>query len=444
MKSLFRIFNFAILILGLTAICQAAEPIANGSLEIQTNPDGVKVYIDGKYKGNTPLTFMANPNVQKYVVELQQEGYKPVYRTAIIKPGSIETMSYAMQPSTCLALITSEPDGATVTKDGIDIGITPLLVTDLRYGEYNIELSLNGYKTQKHVLKVNSDKPQKLNAELVSTFATTIISSNPSGANVLINGSNVGITPCTISNIPEGNAQISVSLDGYKDFSETVALVAGQEHTINATLEALPASLKIISIPDKARIYINNQYKGETPLELNPYDAGTYRIRAELAGYEILARNVDLRPSEERVEEFRLQQNSGAISVITTPALVSIKIDGKEYAKTKPANESDQLSAETLVNLIPEGEHEITFSRAGYAAVKITKTITRNSVEQLGTIQLKRLFIPDFEVKTSTQTYRGMYLHDDAEYIYLETRPGVKTAIEKTKITGRKIIKQKE
>lgn len=441
MKSLLKFFNFTLLILGLTAICHAAEPVANGSLEIHTNPNGVKVYIDGKYKGNTPLTFMANSNIQKYVIELQHDGYKPVYKTAIIKPGSTETISYAMQPNTCLALITSEPEGATVTRDGIDIGITPLLVTDLTYGKYNIELTLNGYKPQKHVLEVNSTKPQKLETQLISIFATTIVTSSPSGANVFINGSNVGTTPCTLDNIPEGNAQIKVVHEGYKDFTDTVSLVAGQEHSIYAPLEAMPSALKIISIPENARIYINNQYKGNSPLELNPFDAGSYRIRAELQGYEIIARNVDIKPAETRVEEFRLQQNSGAISVVTTPAFVSIKIDGKEFEKTKPANESDQLSAETIVNLIPEGEHEITFSRAGYADVTLTKTITRNTVEQLGTIELKRLFIPDFEVKTNTKTYRGMYLRDDEEFIYMETRPGVTTPIEKTKIISRKIIK---
>lgn len=444
MKSLFTLFFSSFLLLSFSHICQAQEAIANGRLEIQTNPEGAKVIIDGKYKGNTPLTFIGGSQAQKYVVNIQSDGYKPIYTTVVIKPEQTETISYALTPSTCLALINSEPSGATVTKDGIDIGITPLLVTDLTYGKYNIEISLNGYKSQNYQLKIDSNTPQKINAQLISTFAKATITSNPSGASVLINGSDVGVTPCSLDNIPEGNAQIKVTLDGYDDFVETVALVAGQEHTINAALEAKPSSLKIVTIPEKARIYINNQYRGESPLEINPFEAGSYRIRAELKGFEILARNVDIKPAEERTEEFRLQQNSGAISVVTTPALVSIKIDGEIFAQTKPAEESDQLSAETIVNLIPEGEHEITFSRAGYADLKMTKTITRNSVEQLGTIKLKRLFIPDFEIKTSAKTYRGMYLRDDAEFIYLETKPGVTTAIEKIKILSRKIIKQKE
>lgn len=444
MKQLVKHLFLSILFVGFVFNCQAQEQTTNGLLEIQTNPEGAKVLIDGEYKGNTPLTFTSGSLVQKHVVEIQKDGYKPIYKTMVLRPNTTETISYALTPSTCLALITSEPTGATVTKDGIDIGITPLLVTDLTYGDYDIALSLNGYKSQNYKLKVDSISPQKLDAQLVSIFATTIITSDPAGANILINGSTVGTTPCTLNNIPEGDAKINITLDGYKDFSETVSLVAGQEHTISASLEALPATLKIITIPENARIYINNQYRGESPLELTPFDAGSYRIRAELQGYELMARTVDIKPSESRTEEFRLQHNSGAISVVTTPALVSIKIDGKTFAQTKPAEESDQLSAETIVNLIPEGEREITFSRAGYADFKIRKTITRNSVEQLGTIKLKRLFIPDFEVKTPAKTYQGMYLRDDAEFIYLETKPGVTTAIEKTKIISRKIIKQEK
>lgn len=441
MKQLFKLFLVSILFVGVNTNSQAQETIANGVLEVQTNPEGAKVIIDGEYKGNTPLTFTANPRIEKYVVEIQNDGFKPIYKTVELKPGSTETISYALTPSICLALISSEPAGATVTKDGINIGTTPLLITDLTYGEYNIEINLNGYKPQNYQLKIDSNTPQKINAQLISTFAKATITSNPSGASVLINGSDVGVTPCSLDNIPEGNAQIKVTLDGYDDFVETVALVAGQEHTINAALEAKPSSLKIVTIPEKARIYINNQYRGEAPLELTPFEAGNYRIRAELKGYELMARTIDLKPSESRTEEFRLQQNSGAISVVTTPALVSVKIDGEVFAQTEPAGESDQLSAETIVNLIPEGEHEITFSRAGYADVKLTKTITRNSVEQLGTIKLKRLFIPNFWVKTPTTTYRGMFLRDDAEFIYLETMPGVTIAIEKIKIIDRGNIK---
>lgn len=434
-----------VLLIAFTFFCQAAKEIVpNPSLEIQTNPEGAKILIDGEYKGNSPLTFYGTPSIQKYVVELQHPGYKPVYKTVILKPGANEMLSYALTPSTCPALITSEPAGATVTKDGIDIGITPLLITDLTYGEYNMELSLNGYKSQTLSLKIDSETPQKINADLVSVFASAEISSIPAGANVFVNGSIVGVTPCSINNIPEGIAQIKISLDGYSEFTESVSVVAGQTHNISAELEAMPSSLKIITIPEKARIYINNQFRGVSPLELNPFEAGTYRVRAELAGYELTARNVELSPAENRVEEFRLQLNSGAISVTTVPALVSIKVDGKEFAKTESTDESDQLSTETIVNLIPEGEHEITFSRAGYADVKLTKTITRNSVLQLGTIQLKRLFIPNFEVKTSTTTYKGMFLYDDAEFIYLETRPGVKTPIEKIKIIERKNIRISE
>lgn len=444
MKPIIKLIISIALLFSITHYCYAEKNTPHGTLKVQTNPEGAKVIIDGKYEGNTPLTFVSKETNKKYLVEIQNEGYNPIYKTVIIKPSITETISYALTPCTCLALITSEPSGATVTKDGIDIGITPLLITDLTFSEYNIELTLNGYKPQNYKLKVDSDTPQKLEAQLVSTFATTIVNSIPSGANIFINGSAVGVTPCTLDNIPEGNAQIKVTFDGYNDFTETVALVAGQEHEINATLEPKPSSLNIVTIPENARIYVNNQFRGTSPLEITPIDSGTYRIRAELIGHDLMARNVEIKPAETRIEEFRLQQNSGAISVVTIPSLVSIKVDGKEYTKTVSVAESDQLSSETIVNLIPEGEHEITFSRAGYADVTLTKTITRNSVEQLGTIKLKRLFIPDFEVKTSTTTYRGMYLRDDNDFIYLETRPGITTPIEKTKIISRKIIKQKE
>ena len=61
----------------------------------------------------------------------------------------------------------------------------------------------------------------------------------------------------------------------------------------------------IFSLPDKARVYLDNDYRGETPLELDGLKAGQHRLRVEKAGFDPMARNVTLARGAKATEEFR-------------------------------------------------------------------------------------------------------------------------------------------
>ena len=59
-------------------------------------------------------------------------------------------------------LISSEPSGASVKWDGVFIGKTPvngdpLIIDEVEKGDYSVELSLNGYKSESRPIKITSD-----------------------------------------------------------------------------------------------------------------------------------------------------------------------------------------------------------------------------------------------------------------------------------------------
>ena len=83
-----------------------------------------------------------------------------------------------------------------------------------------------------------------------------------------------------------------------------------------APLKAVPAGLTVHSIPEKARIYVNNQFHGEAPIVMTNLPPGEYRLRAEKRGYETDARNITLKPEDQLSEEFRLQRNSGGVITV--------------------------------------------------------------------------------------------------------------------------------
>ena len=67
------------------------------------------------------------------------------------------------------------------------------------------------------------------------SFGTLAVSSTPSGSDVYIDNAYKGLTPVSISAVPNGNHVLLVKRDGYQDYSRTVT-VMGDTQTITASL----------------------------------------------------------------------------------------------------------------------------------------------------------------------------------------------------------------
>ena len=136
------------------------------------------------------------------------------------------------------------------------------------------------------------------------------INSEPSGALVLVGGSEVGVTPLLMTDLEAGTRQITLRLDGYDDFTTTAEVVAQQRSTVNGQLQAqappeqAASTLKILAKP-WGTIYIDDKlYKRETNIwyttQLPP---GTYRVKIEHATLGTWTQQVVLEPGEERILE---------------------------------------------------------------------------------------------------------------------------------------------
>lgn len=83
----------------------------------------------------------------------------------------------------------------------------------------------------------------------VSATGSISVSSTPSGATILLNGTNTGsTTPATLGNIPNGTHTILLQLANYQDYSQSVTVSAGSTSTVSQTLVAAVTNPVITSI----------------------------------------------------------------------------------------------------------------------------------------------------------------------------------------------------
>ena len=342
-------------------------------------------------------------------------------------------------------LVHSKPDGADVSIDGAFRGKTPLLLPNIALGTHRMQIGLTGFFPRELEVKVEDRTPQKVEVDLVADAASLSVTSDPPGAEVLVNGSNRGAAPCTLERIPTGDAEVEVRLEGYAPYREKLKLAAGQRYEVTARLSAQPGALAVVSTPEKARVYVDNQFRGETPLTIPGLPSGERRVRVEIKGFEPDARTVRVRAGETVTEEFRLESNSGVLTLVTEPPGVRVFIDGQDYGETQAAA-AGMISEALRVDLLPRGEHTLQLQKAGYTHTPRKFAIDTGRVVSLHE-KLTRKFIPDIEVTVrddagAVTVVSGVLLreHPNGD-LEIETRPGVIKSITAGSIAHRRTIR---
>ncbi len=429
---------------GLAVMAVAADnPVVprNGQIVVTTKPEGALVACDGTVHGPAPVT-LTNLAPGDHLLTASRAGYREQRLTVTLAPDQRTAAELTLEVVTGLVLITTVPPGATVEINNANRGETPLLVTDLPFGSYRLKLTKTGLRPHEHDLTIDSRKPKHIEISLASSSATIQLDSRPSGASVTLNGVDRGTTPCTLDQVPEGEATLELTLAGCEPYRQTLRMQAGEQQTLTAPLKQIPAALSIVSLPAGARIYVNNQFRGEAPVNLANLEPGDYRVRAELEAHEPLARTVTLERAGKLTEEFRLTPNCGSIDVITAPAGVHVFVDGRDCGVTRaPTNETDRVSEPLRIERVALGTHKLELTRKGHFSKETAVVVERDKTVAVQ-IALEQRFIPDCEVRTATDVFRGVLSEVDPQgNVRLFTRPGVLKTISASDIVSRRALR---
>jgi hypothetical protein len=396
-------------------------------LDVTAQPEGAQVFVDGQLRGIAPLQlFDVSPGL--HLVHVQSPGYVAADEFVTIEEGGFVQKNWALQREKALLLLRTTPAGAEVRYNGVALGTTPLLSTTLNAGEtYTFDLMLNGYRTKRIDVRLESRAPVVRDEELVLDSGIVKCTTDPPGAMVLVNGVERGVTPLVAEGVPKGLAMITFRLAGYREESRELRLAAGERRNLDVQLAPLPAALKVISTPEGARVFVDGNYQGKTPVTVTPLKPGARELKLELNGYATVTRTVNAANGADLTETVSMESVLGRIQVVTIPGGAKISLDGHAVGSTKArpgAIRSDVL----LLNDLPAGEHSLVAHLDGYQDVsRRVKVDPKQSLEV--SIRLPRVFTPDTEVETTHGTYRGVLVSSSPEGLTLEIRPGITQTI---------------
>jgi basic membrane protein A and related proteins len=149
---------------------------------------------------------------------------------------------------------------------------------------------------------------------------TANISTEPTGAVIYINNQYKGKSPFSLVLKP-GGYLIRAQKEGYKPESRRISVKSAKQVQLTFVLDKQGGSLFIRSNPSSAKVYLNNQYQGESPLTLKGLDKGKYSLSLKTEGYSDYRRTVVIKQGRESQIIARLKKAKPA-SFITGKATV--------------------------------------------------------------------------------------------------------------------------
>ena len=293
-----------------------------GRLSLSSQPSGAAVYLNGSLVGTTPISGYSL-DAGSYELSVSAPRYKTHSDTIDVTGREVQqTLAIALEPNWADIRLSVEPDTASLFIDDAPVTLAANTMQVLA-GEHQLRISHPGYQSQTLNLQVVAGEPQDLGAvTLAPAEGELSLSSNPSQANVTVDGQFVGRTPVTVALSPGREHLVQLSKAGYDRKSVTLALEKGQQATRNIVLTPRLGNIRFQITPDNATLLVNGKVVG-TGSQTLALPAVEQRIEVQLDGYASERRRITPRPGLEQALAITLLTNAEARRAALTPEVTS-------------------------------------------------------------------------------------------------------------------------
>ena len=326
-------------------------------ITISSQPAGAKIFIDEKYIGYTPLEkdSMAAGQLSLHIEKI---GYVRKDTFVVVKQGVPNYFNFVLNniPSSTKSggvRVTSTPNGASVYLNQEFVGTTPY-ETGLESGTYEVLIRKKGYADYRESVNVRDNKTIKVTKTL-GLVGHLSITTQPSGAEIILDDQSVGNTPYSNRQIKLGEHKITLRKEGYKLLTIPVTVEHNKEEVVDETLAQLMGKVEILLRPFGS-IFIDGDLKisdTSTPYKLD-LPGGKHNIKAvhpSLGNWEKVIEITD-----EESQKFVLDFNRKfKLLIVSDPSNCKIFVDGKSINKNTP--KPLKLNA---------GNHTIQVKKKGY------------------------------------------------------------------------------
>jgi eukaryotic-like serine/threonine-protein kinase len=304
----------SLLLLGLAATgfwLSRSQPGSDLHLQttIRTEPAGALVVL-GDHAQKSPATF-ADLEPRKYNLRIMSPGYEPVETSVDFRRKHAPDLPpFRLVRSRGALQIQSQPPGTQFwikSEDGqiSRDGITPQTIGDLPTGKYSIIARRGDWEMRENVEVQRGETTSK---SFAFVSAITNITSEPSGAEVFVDGKSRGRTPLRLD-LPARAHELVAHLDSWPDEKQKIDVNAQRENAAHFVFAN--GSVKITSAPGGATVMANGKDLGQTPLVIEEVKPGDVTYELRLAGHKPSSVSGKVEPQQQTFLAARLEKSVG-------------------------------------------------------------------------------------------------------------------------------------
>lgn len=209
--------------------------------------------------------------------------------------------------------VSSEPAGARVTLNGEFLSLTPFFPLEVLAGEYLVEVSRDGYRTETRNVSVAPRVTESLQVALQRTGASAFFVTDPPGVEIWMDGQLAattagslspdrfdyvrakGIDPARaserteVANLSLGSHVVELKRKCHEIVRMTVDVPEPRDYDVEPVrMEESLASLSLTSEPPGAKIFLDGEALGVTPREIEGVCSGKHRLEVKHAAGKFL------------------------------------------------------------------------------------------------------------------------------------------------------------
>ncbi len=289
-----------ILLLSFLAAC---APVSGAAyIDVSSNPSGAVVCLDGWNCDTTPETFSVGAYTW-HTISVSMPGYQPWSDYVGTGSDVSTTAEYAqLVPVSSVGWLKITPFGADVMVDGTYYGNGDMSFP-LSTGTHTLLLKKAGYNDYTTTFTVSAGQTTSMAPGMTpytqsSGYGDLQIQSDPPGAAVFVNNNYKGTTSSSaalyVTQLTPGSYTVSLTMPDYQTYTETAGVQAGIIYDIHANMVPVApgpspdttGQINVGSSPTGANIYLDNAYRGITPLTLVNIPQGSHTIVMKTNGYQ--------------------------------------------------------------------------------------------------------------------------------------------------------------
>jgi tetratricopeptide (TPR) repeat protein len=269
-----------------------------------------------------------------------------------------------------LVVIESEPAGANIYLDDKKKGpVSKTPWSGTLEGEHTIFIEKKGYRQYEMNIAPSPDRLVVLKVALAEEdyLGWVEIKSNVPGADVYIDEKSVGVytrTPFS-GNLKPGSHKIWVTAEGYDEFATELEVVAGETHSVSATLKGSPVGYLAVSGAgiENSAVYLDGKVLCKTGPCRMPVTQGKHRVTIKRSGYKPYTRTVTVQPKTEQALKVDLAKKPGRSDAVWAYIFSATFAAGGVFASLQSKSIYDELNDEIAAASPPPDSEDPRFTR---------------------------------------------------------------------------------